>query len=94
MPMLPSRHYVSDHTRFIRDLIEKKPDLPAKQREGRAIWWDKTPGRPRRAAGNGRGPRADDPVRLPDGLTSRTSSRPPAVERGTSRLRGAHGCRG
>lgn len=43
MPMLPSRHYVSDHTRFMRDLIEKKPDLPAKQREGRAIWWDKTP---------------------------------------------------
>jgi len=41
MPMLPSRHYVSDHTKFIRDLIEKKPDLPAKQREGRAIWWDK-----------------------------------------------------
>ena len=43
MPMLPSRHYVSDHTRFIRDLIEKKPDLPGKQREGRALWWDKTP---------------------------------------------------
>jgi hypothetical protein len=42
MPMLPSRHYVSDHTLFIRDLIERKPDLPAKQREGRAIWWDKT----------------------------------------------------
>jgi hypothetical protein len=43
MPMLPSRHYVSDHTRFIRELIEKKPDLPGKQREGRALWWDKTP---------------------------------------------------
>jgi hypothetical protein len=43
MPMLPSRHYVSDHTRFIRELIEKKPDLPEKQREGRALWWDKTP---------------------------------------------------
>jgi hypothetical protein len=43
MPMLPSRHYVSDHTRFIRELIENKPDLPAKQREGRALWWDKTP---------------------------------------------------
>ncbi|HQR11417.1 MAG TPA: DUF3460 family protein [Casimicrobiaceae bacterium] len=43
MPMLPSRHYVSDHTQFIRELIEKKPDLPAKQREGRALWWDKTP---------------------------------------------------
>ena len=22
MPMLPSRHYVSDHTRFIRELLE------------------------------------------------------------------------
>jgi hypothetical protein len=43
MPMLPSRHYVSDHTQFIRELIEKKPDLTVKQREGRAIWWDKTP---------------------------------------------------
>jgi hypothetical protein len=42
MPMLPSRHYVSDHTLFIRELIAKKPGLPAKQREGRAIWWDKT----------------------------------------------------
>ena len=43
MPMLPSRHYVSDHTRFIRELIEQQPDLPAKQRQGRALWWDKTP---------------------------------------------------
>jgi len=43
MPMLPSRHYVSDHTRFMRELIETRPDLPGKQREGRALWWDKTP---------------------------------------------------
>jgi len=43
MPMLPARGYVSEHTQFIRKLIEEKPDLPAKQREGRAIWWDKTP---------------------------------------------------
>ena len=43
MPMLPSRHYVSEHTQFIRELIEKTPDLTAKQREGRALWWDKTP---------------------------------------------------
>jgi len=43
MPMLPSRHYVSEHTLFIRELIESKPDLPGKQREGRALWWDKTP---------------------------------------------------
>jgi hypothetical protein len=43
MPLLPSRHYVSDHTRFIRELLEKKPLLEAEQRIGRAIWWDKLP---------------------------------------------------
>jgi len=43
MPMLPSRHYVSDHTQFIRELVEAKPDLPKKQQEGRQIWWDKSP---------------------------------------------------
>jgi hypothetical protein len=43
MPMLPSRHYVSEHTQFIRELIASKPDLTSKQREGRALWWDKTP---------------------------------------------------
>jgi len=43
MPMLPARHYVSDHTRFIRDLLEKKPQLETEQRIGRAIWWDKLP---------------------------------------------------
>ena len=41
--MLPSRHYVSDHTKFIRELIKKNPDLLQKQRESRAIWWDKLP---------------------------------------------------
>jgi hypothetical protein len=41
--MLPSRHYESEHTRFIRELMKKQPDLSEKQREGRAIWWDKTP---------------------------------------------------
>ena len=41
--MLPSRHYESEHTRFMRELMEKRPDLAEKQREGRAIWWDKTP---------------------------------------------------
>ena len=43
MPMLPSRHYVSEHTRFIRELIDRKPELTVEQRKGRAIWWDKTP---------------------------------------------------
>lgn len=41
--MLPSRHYESEHTRFIRELLQKRPDLIDKQREGRAIWWDKRP---------------------------------------------------
>lgn len=43
MPMLPARNYVSDHTQFIRKLMEEKPDLQKKQREGRGIWWDKSP---------------------------------------------------
>jgi hypothetical protein len=43
MPLLPARHYVSEHTRFIRDLLEKKPELETVQRTGRAIWWDKLP---------------------------------------------------
>ena len=41
--MLPSRHYISEHTSFIRELLQKKPELIDKQREGRAIWWDKRP---------------------------------------------------
>jgi hypothetical protein len=41
--MLPSRHYVSDHTKFMSELMKEKPDLVQKQREARAIWWDKTP---------------------------------------------------
>lgn len=41
--MLPSRHYVSEHTKFMRELLRQRPDLVEKQREGRAMWWDKTP---------------------------------------------------
>lgn len=33
--------YESDITRFIRELKTKSPDLDRKQREGRAIFWDK-----------------------------------------------------
>jgi len=40
---LPSRHYVSDHTRFMRELLDAKPELVADQQKGRAIWWDKRP---------------------------------------------------
>lgn len=41
--MLPARHYVSDHTRFIDELRAKKPGLEEAQRQGRAIWWDRSP---------------------------------------------------
>jgi hypothetical protein len=43
MPMLPARHYVSEHTQFIRELLERKPQLETEQKKSRAIWWDKTP---------------------------------------------------
>ncbi|MCS7101869.1 MAG: DUF3460 family protein [Burkholderiaceae bacterium] len=33
--------YESDVTRFLRELKEKRPEIERKQREGRAIWWDK-----------------------------------------------------
>jgi hypothetical protein len=41
--MLPSRHYESEHTKFMRELLQQQPGLIDKQREGRAIWWDKRP---------------------------------------------------
>jgi Protein of unknown function (DUF3460) len=41
--MLPSRLYESEHTLFMRELMKKQPELEQKQREGRAIWWDKPP---------------------------------------------------
>jgi Protein of unknown function (DUF3460) len=34
--------YESDITRFLRELKQRQPDLERKQREARAIWWDKT----------------------------------------------------
>lgn len=40
---LPSRHYVSEHTTFIRDLLARKPEIVDDQKRGRAIWWDKVP---------------------------------------------------
>ena len=33
--------YESELTRFIRELKGKQPDLERRQREARAIWWDK-----------------------------------------------------
>jgi hypothetical protein len=36
------KKYESDVTRFLRELKQRQPDLERKQREARAIWWDKT----------------------------------------------------
>ena len=36
-----SYDYESEHTKFIRELLAKKPLLADEQRKGRAIWWDK-----------------------------------------------------
>jgi hypothetical protein len=33
--------YQSEVTQFIEQLKAEKPDLEARQRAGRAIWWDK-----------------------------------------------------
>jgi len=33
--------YESEHTRFMRELFEKKPGLADEQKKGRAIWWDR-----------------------------------------------------
>jgi len=41
--MLPARGYESEHTKFMRELMQKKPEIVQQQRESRAIWWDKSP---------------------------------------------------
>lgn len=33
--------YVSDHTRFIDEWLDKHPEERKVQRSGRALWWDK-----------------------------------------------------
>ncbi|TFW10066.1 DUF3460 family protein [Oxalobacteraceae bacterium OM1] len=38
-----SSQYESDFTKFIKDMKAQDPELERKQREGRAIWWDKGP---------------------------------------------------
>ena len=35
--------YESEITQFLRELKTALPELEAKQREARAIWWDKRP---------------------------------------------------
>jgi len=33
--------YESELTRFLRELKARQPDLERRQREARALWWDK-----------------------------------------------------
>jgi hypothetical protein len=35
--------YESDHTQFIKSLREQKPGMEDRQRQGRALLWDKEP---------------------------------------------------
>lgn len=33
--------YESEHTRFMREMLEKNPELTEKRLSARALWWDK-----------------------------------------------------
>ncbi len=33
--------YESETTRFLREFLEKNPEVVQDQKKGRAIWWDK-----------------------------------------------------
>jgi len=33
--------YESDHTKFMRDFLEKNPQIKEKRLVARSIWWDK-----------------------------------------------------
>ncbi|MDK9715151.1 MAG: DUF3460 family protein [Sulfuritalea sp.] len=35
--------YESEHTRFMREWMEKHPEETREQQKGRALWWDKPP---------------------------------------------------
>jgi Protein of unknown function (DUF3460) len=39
--MMKIDKYESDTTKFIRDLLQKKPELKEEQKKARAMWWDK-----------------------------------------------------
>ena len=33
--------YESEHTKFIRELLDKNPELEKKRQEARNLWWEK-----------------------------------------------------
>jgi hypothetical protein len=38
--------YESEHTKFMREWMDKHPEEVAEQQAGRALWWDKAPQTP------------------------------------------------
>jgi Protein of unknown function (DUF3460) len=40
---MKQKKYESEITQFIRDLMEKNPDMAADQQKARAMWWEKAP---------------------------------------------------
>jgi hypothetical protein len=38
-----AKGYESELTGFLRSLKQSRPQIEAKQREGRALWWDRQP---------------------------------------------------
>lgn len=36
-----AKYYESDTTQFIRQLLEKNPQIAEEQKKGRALWWDR-----------------------------------------------------
>lgn len=41
MSIFQRPHYLSDTTQFLQQLTQQNPTLPAQQRAGRALLWDK-----------------------------------------------------
>jgi hypothetical protein len=35
--------YESEHTKFMREWLQKHPEQIIEQKRGRALWWDKPP---------------------------------------------------
>jgi hypothetical protein len=38
---MAQRNYESEATRFIRDFLQKHPEVVEKQQKARATWWDR-----------------------------------------------------
>ncbi len=38
--------YESEHTKFMREWMQKHPEQVEEQKRGRALWWDKAPQTP------------------------------------------------